>query len=346
MKKLFFFTLFGFFFVLSAAADRQAKVRLSESKTSATIESTFYKVIVHTGTIDNDGITPIFIECENLDILHPIVFFAQTYTEKELKRNPSVRIKYDRLFPGTRGRRLTDTCGVFLKDCLIKPLQKDTIAKAGVRDFETRTIRIPIYIAKYSRRKIVLMEKQVLELEIMLEDETFMRLKTKCDNLIRKTNALSFCPNPAHKPSLEDQEAPIKFEINSLKEEIREARKNRGLYDKHLDGPYNVLIKKLDAINFQKLEHDCGEHVSVTPPPPPSVSAKSCKFCNLTPQEIYHKLDDINKKIYTSDNRKAVKEEVMKDVELLYNCSKHSPAWKQSKYKDKIIKLYEKIKGY
>ena len=103
------------------------------------------------------------------------------------------------------------------------------------------------------------------------------------------------------------------------------------------------LKERLDNANFR--EGDCGRHSRVR-------EGHTCSYCSLSLQQIYHKLDDFYKKIYSSNNRKEAKASVMSQVNALYQCctdptcSKHASAWKKGgDYKTKIIERYNRIKN-
>ena len=158
--------------------------------------------------------------------------------------------------------------------------------------------------------------------------------------VIEEIGKQKFCNHPSHKPSLEEQELTYKSKIDSIKSEIEKVKGKHNWFDK--DKGYQkflALKQKLAAIDFTALEEDCGKHAKRT-----STSTKTdCKYCNLTPQEISHKLEDYYKKIFSSNNRKEEKKAVMSDVNLLYGCTKHSSKWKNSKFKSGIEKYYRGI---
>ena len=201
---------------------------------------------------------------------------------------------------------------------------------------------------------MLLLEKQILELEIEVEvkpDEDFIRLEKECNDLIEDISKQTFCTNSKHKPSLVRQEAPYKEKIGKIKSEVDEIISRHNWYKSDRGYQrYNGIKQKLHPDSIIFVEIDCGRHdlcpkcgrKSHSGPCP----IPSCKYCKLTPQQIYHKLDDFYKKIYSSNNRKSAKDAVMSDVNLLYSCGKHSPVWKNSDYKSKIIDRYNRINNF
>lgn len=355
MKKLLIFVTFFFLAAISTFADEQKKVKLDDGHTKEQVRLGYCNVFVTRADIDDDGNAKVTVEIENLDESNVIILFGHAYPEKELKKlSPS--ITFDKNFPGTKGQRNIDTYKEARNVLFIEPSEKIMLPEISVRSTETQLCRLPLYIAKYKDKKflgtttrtnkMLLLEKQILELEIEVEvkpDEDFIRLEKECNDLIEDISNQTFCTNSKHKPSLERQEAPYKEKIGKIKSEIDEivSRHNWYTSDRGYQR-YNGIKQKLDAIDFSRYEGDCGKkHGGTKPTPNPG-----CKYCKLTPQQIYHKLDDYYKKIYSSNNRKATKDAVMSDVNLLYNCGKHSPAWKNSDYKSKIIERYNRINNF
>lgn len=355
MKKLLIFVTFFFLAALSTFADEQRKIKLDDGHIKEQVRLGYCNVFVTRADIDDDGNAKVTVEIENLDESNVIILFGHAYPEKELKKlSPS--ITFDRNFPGTKGQRNIDTYKEARNVLFIEPSEKIMLPEISVRSAETQLCRLPLYIAKYKDKKflgtttrtnkMLLLEKQILELEIEVEvkpDEDFIRLEKECNDLIEDISKQTFCTNSKHKPSLERQEAPYKEKIGKIKSEIDEiiSRHNWYTSDRGYQR-YNGIKQKLDAINFSSYEGDCGKkHGGNKPTPTPG-----CKYCKLTPQQIYHKLDDYYKKIYSSNNRKAAKDAVMSDVNLLYSCGKHSPVWENSDYKSKIIDRYNRINNF
>ena len=357
MKKLLIFVTFFFLAAISTFADEQKKVKLDDGHTKEQVRLGYCNVFVTRADIDDDGNAKVTVEIENLDESNVIILFGHAYPEKELKKlSPS--ITFDKNFPGTKGQRNIDTYKEARNVLFIEPSEKIMLPEISVRSAEAQLCRLPLYIAKYKDKKflgtttrtnkMLLLEKQILELEIEVEvkpDEDFIRLEKECNDLIEDISKQTFCTNSKHKPSLERQEAPYKEKIGKIKSEIDEivSRHNWYTSDRGYQR-YNGIKQKLDAIDLTNSEADCGKH-KVIP------TRHSCKYCNLSLQQIYHKLDDYYKKIYNSSNRKSTKDAVMADVNLLYRCctdakcTKHS-SWNNSEYKAKIIDRYNRINNF
>lgn len=363
MKRLLIFMSFLFFAATGSYADEQQRVKLDDGHTKEQVRLGYCNIFVTKVDSDDDGNAKVTVEIENLDETNVIILFGHAYPEKELKKlSPS--ITFDKNFPGTKGHRNIDTYREARNVIFIEPSEKSMLPEIQVKSGEVQLCRLPLYIAKYKdksvfgasngRNKMLLMEKQILELEIEVEvkpDEDYIRLEGECNTLIEEISKQTFCNHPKHKTSLESQEAPYKTRIDKIRTEIDEIVNRHNWYTSDRGYQrYNALKQKLE-IDFTAYEGDCGNlrnHKGNNPPRP----RHSCKYCNSSLQQIYHKLDDYYKKIYNSSNRKATKESVMADVNLLYkcctdgNCSKHASSWNSSEYKSKITDRYNRISNF
>ena len=338
MKKFLTFIILFQFTGLFIYADEQREVKLNDDNPQKTIELANCNIFVSKGETDDDENTKVAIEIENKDESNVVILFGHAFSEKDLKKqSPSIR--FDKKYPKTN--RSLETFNGGKNVLFIEPTDKRRLLEGiQIKKDKKYTCHLPFYIAKYKsnkRNKMLIMEQEILELEIGVEikpDLDYIRLESECKVLIDEIGKKSFCPNPKHKQSLEEKKK-YKESIDSLVSVIVAFRDKYYSQDKGYKR-YDELKQKLDGIQFAEI--DCGKH-SI----PVSVSKDKCKYCNLSPQQIYHKLDDIYKKIYISNNRKATKNSVMPDVNLLYNCSRHSGAWKKSEYKSKITDRYNKI---
>lgn len=353
--------IFSFFAAMITYADEQHRVKLDSEHLKEQVRLGYCNVFVSLVNLDDDNNAKVTVEIENLDETNVIIVFGHAYPEKELKKlSPS--ITFDKNYPGSKGNRNIDTYREARNVLFIEPSEKYMFPEFQIRSGETQLCRLPLYIAKYkenssSRNKLILMEKQIIEMEIEVEvkpDADYIRLEEKCDALIEEIGKQTFCNHRRHKPSLEKQEAPFKKRLNDIQSEI-DAIVNQHNWNNSAKSyqKYQTLKQKLDAIDFTIYEKDCGnsrKHQRIVPPNPgPVPSRHNCKYCNSSLQHIYHKLDDYYKKIY---NRKATKEAVIADVNLLYRCCtdekcvKHSTSWKGSEYKSKIVDRYNRINNF
>lgn len=356
MKRILFILIIVCLFVGSASADEQRQIKLSNDHPKEMIRYAFCNIFVEKGESSNEDYANVSITVENVDESNCIFVFGHSFPEKELKRlTPS--IIYDNYFPGTKGGRVLDTYQGTKNVVLIQPSEKSFIQEIQVKSGkeEIQKERLPLYIAKYknkSRKKILLLEKQVIELAIEYEkkqDMDIIRLHNDLDSLEKDLSETTFCPHRRHKPSLKKQVEPYKERLERLKSEAESVVRSHGWSTVSKEyQPYKLLIDSLNMIDFTKYEQDCGRHTGQP------VARHNCKYCGLSLQQIYNKLDDYFIKLRNSDNnkRKELKAAIIGDVNLLYRCctdercNNHSSVWKKSEFKSKITDRYSRINKF
>lgn len=353
MKRMFIFMVSLFLFVIAIHADERKKVHLDDEQVAEQISLSFCNLFVTKVDADDEN-AKITIELENLNESEILILFGHAYPEKALKKlSPSIR--FDKQFSGPKGRRIIDISQDVRNVLFINPSDKRFLPEIQIKGGETRLCRLPLYIAKYKGKKgkkVLLLDKQIIELEIEVEvkpDADFLRLDKEVDDLIKEIDRQTFCTNSKHKGSLKQQTAPYEKKISKIKTEIENilSRHEHDWYSNDREYQrYAALKQKLSNINLKHREGDCGKHGRGR-----DSKSHTCKYCNLSLQQIYHKLDDYYKKIYNSHDRTAVKEAVMADVNLLYSCctdekcTKHS-SWNNSEYKTKITDRYNRISKF
>ncbi len=208
--------------------------------------------------------------------------------------------------------------------------------------------QLPFYIAKKKKgflgmcKKTVLYEKQIVELHITIEpkyDEEFLKLREEVDALCQeyqsKVDNNKFCSSPNHSPSLRSQTKKYVDKRDNLKKSIIKKRiQNDWDEDSKPFKKYQEMLTQLEAINPETIHYDCGNH------------GHSCSYCNLSLEEIYRKLENYYKNIYSGSKTKS---EVWGDVNKLHTCyskSSRNPDRKKesSVIKDGIAKYYNLIK--
>lgn len=327
-------------------ADEQKKVTLSSNHDKEMIGLSYCNIFVELKDVD-DGIGEVSIELENLSESKVLILFDRSYLEKQVKKF-SPKMQYDKTFGGTKGKRVADPCSEQLSSVMqLRPSDKKMLPSVRVENEATKVVTLPVYIAKYKgKKKLILLEKQVIELDIEAElkpSAEYVQLNTECEQLISEITRTGICSNKSHRPSSAKQKENYQNRIDALKSKIDGLISSHG-WNSNDRGyqRYAELKSKLDAIEF--VERDCGRHKAS------AVSGHKCSYCGLSLQQIYHKLDDLYKKIYSSSDRKATKASVISQVNALYNCctdtkcSKHAAQWKKGgDYKSKIVERYNRI---
>ncbi len=351
IKKLSVLFLFSFLFASVSYADVQRNVKLSDDKhPKEHIETTNYNIFLELTNVSDNGIASIKVELENLSESKGLSLFCMPYSEKILKKKP-FQYKYDKKFPGIKGKRTVDDCGIIDEDFRLDPQQKKVIKTLSVKDGEPIKITIPIYTVEYKEKNLVLVkkkgmilkQKEVIELNLEIDlkpGEEYYTVVKECDSLVKEFEGAFFCNNKKHKPSLEEQKHELQSKIDTLISKIDEIIDANGWFSS--DKRYKMFDEqrnRLKDIDLKDKEGDCGKHVD-------DVVVHKCKYCRSSLQQIYHKLDDIYQNIYSSIDRNASKLEHIKEVKLMYNCARNRKDWKRSDYNAKIVRLYNAINQF
>ncbi len=347
MRRIFVYTLLCLL-AMTARADEQKKINLSNDHTQETVSLGYCNIFATLKNADDDSSAEVSVELENLDETNVLILFDEAYSEKSIKKlNTSIR--FDKKFGGTKNKRVIDPYNQPLNQVILfQPSDKLALPAIRVGNEQSEKCRMPIYIAKFKgKKKLILLEKQVIELDIEAElkpSKEFLSLSSECEKLENDIRRTVICTNPKHKTSASKQKEPYEKRIEALKEKIDKAiaahnwSATDGGYKR-----YNGLKERLANVNFR--EGDCGKHGRAK-------EGHTCSYCSLSLQQIYHQLDDLYKRIYSSSNRKDAKASVMNQVNALYkcctatDCAKHAAAWKKGgDYKNKITERYNRIKN-
>ncbi len=331
---------------LGVMADEQKKVTLSNDHNKETITLSYCNIFVNLNEVD-DGVGEVSIELENLSESKVLILFNRSYMEKQAKKL-TPKMKFDKTFGGTKGKRVIDPCSEQLNNVMqLRPSDKQFLPTVRVENETTKKVIMPIYIAKYKgKKKLILLEKQVIELDIEAElkpSAEYIEMNTECEQLINEITNTGICPNKSHRTSPEKQKEDYQARIDALKTKIDGIISSHGWSSNDASyRRYTELKSKLDGVEF--VERDCGRHRAAV------ARGHKCSYCSLSLQQIYHRLDDLYKKIYSSSNRKATKASVMSQVNALYrcctdtSCSRHAAQWRKGgNYKSKIIERYNRI---
>lgn len=347
IKKLWILSVLLLSIVNSSFADEQRKVRLDDNKhTKETIEVANFNIFLELTDVEENGNVKVNIELENLDDSKGLSLFERSYNEKTLKKMRP-KIKYDKIFPGSKGMRLIDACDHIKNAIHLYPSQKEMIMTLSARDGEVTKVTLPIYIIEYKdknyifwkKKELRLLQKEIIELEIEIDlkpGEIYANITRECDNLLKEFDDILFCAHKKHKPSLEEQKKDFQNKIDSLVEKIDGIIQSNGwLSSEKRYKLFDAQRDRLKNIKLEEKEGDCGKH-----------NVHKCKYCNSSLQQISHQLDDVYQKIYSSQDRNAAKAELIKNVNAMYDCAKRRRDWRRSDYKVKIERLYKEIKQF
>ncbi len=331
---------------LGASADEQRKVTLSADHNKEAINLSYCNIFINLRQADDES-GEVSIELENLSESKALILFDRSYMEKQVKKL-TPKMQFDKKFGGTKGKRVIEACSEQLTSVMqFRPSDKYPLPAFRVENEATKVVTLPVYIAKYKGKNLILMEKQIIQLDIEAElkpSAEYVRMNTQCEQLIREIERTGVCPNKSHRTSVDKQKEEYQKKIDDLKSKIDAIISSHGWNDGDNGARrYRELKSKLD--NVEIAERDCGRHKAIG-----GGGGHKCTYCGWSLQQIYHKLDDLYKKVYSSGDRKAAKAGVMAQVNALYNCctdarcSKHSAQWKKGgDYKNKIVERYNRI---
>lgn len=349
IKKISVLFVLLFSLLSNSLADEQRKVKLDNDKhNKETIEVANFNIFLELKEVDENGNVEVKVELENLDESKGLSLFERAYNEKTLKKMRP-KIKYDKIFPGSKGKRLIDACSHINSAMHLYPSQKNLIMTLSTKDGEVTKATLPIYIIEYKekdyilweKQELILLQKEVIELEIEINlklGEAYANITRECDRLLKEFEDVLFCTNKKHTPSLEEQKEEFQSKVDSLLEKIDGIIESNGWFSTEKRYRlYDEQRERLKNIKLEDKEGDCGKHKE---------DVHRCKYCNSSLQQISHKLDDIYQIIYSSQERREEKAKHIRSVNAMYNCAKRRKDWKRSDYKEKIVRLYNEINQF
>ena len=347
MKKTFFLAaILALLQLTPLRADEKRTVRLDNREhRKVTISLDQCNIFVELNKCEEKEDVRVTVSVENAFEDKILCLFNQAYSEKALRK---MSVIYDKSFPGQRGERDTYCCKWLPEACILQP-SSEPRALFILEDFMSTSCQLPIYIATakelnllvFKKDRIVLTERNIVTLEIVVElkpDETYVGLSKECDKLIEDIGNETFCTNEGHIGiPCETLTKTYGARIDSLKKEVKGVMETRG-YRKSgkMYGMYSALAERLDTINLEKrVTASCGKDV---------VRDKhKCRYCSLTYEAIYRKLEGYYIDIHNGSKDKA---QVMGDVNALHNCAVRNKKRSGGRnYKTRINTYYNKIKA-
>lgn len=351
-KAIFLFLLAIISFGHCAYADETKNVKLDNNgHEKETIQLSFCNIFVELQKTDEDNQYKISINLENISEDKILYLFDVPYNEKTLKK--TCNLVYDKLFPGAKGKRVTDSCERLSEPCRLLPSENKNIISFQENE-ESRKCRLPIYIARTNnekflfvkKSKVSLAQKEVIELNIDVElkpDEDFVRLSNSTDSLINEIGRQIFCSNRNHKgTSLKTLKRIYSKSIDDLKRQTRQVLSSRHYMS--TDKGYKQfagILEKLNAVNLNSLTvASCKNDRKATKPK--WQTEHKCRYCSLPIGEIYNRMEAYYIDLH---NGKKTKGQIMGDVEELYNCAKKNSKRATGNYMSRISTYYSKIKS-
>ena len=306
-----------------------------------------------TDTQIKDGDARVMIDINN-NSSNGVFIFHKAYTEKELKKKAQpYKIKFSKSFPGTKGQRNVIPAECIGDMLVLNPSRSAEICDAVVYDGIETELTIPFYLVEYKKngeysrvKKIVQMEEITIEFDIHLaEPREYIEMNEQVDTLIAELANITFCDNPKHSPTLEEQRQVYIDRIDAIKIRIDSVQRDNGWNitatehtkrraETDICQKFLSLEAKLLELNVENVPlQDCGGHKVAAP--------HYCKYCSYDFQKILNKLENIYMKIDNSDDPDALRKEYASDVSKIVSCAKRRSGYR--KYQKDIEEFIERI---
>ncbi|MCD8203191.1 MAG: hypothetical protein LUD48_06095 [Prevotella sp.] len=322
-------------------ADEIRSIKLDNNYRKGEMVSLPYcNIFVELNMEDSYDDVSVTVKMENITEGNILYLFDRSYDEKTLKK---MSIVYDKVFHGTKGKRITDECEGIGESLKLSPSSEKILIKTYSGESETMKCRLPIYIAlKSGKSKVSLAQKEVIELDIDVNvspDSKYYEISNKVDQLTNEINHQTFCTNKNHR-GIKSQDLIKQYEdrISGIRSEVHGIYSERG-YKPEDKGykQYYTIEERLDTINLNgRVVTSCKNDKKV------SAASHSCRYCSLTYEDIYKKLENYYIDIH---NGKKTKDQIMGDVEALYSCAtKNKRRTDAGSYLSRISTYYNKIK--
>ena len=359
MKKLFLAALCCLLGSTMAWSDEVKNVRLSSDHTREIVQLGFCNVMVTLTNAENDDQTAtVRMEVENLDQTNiKLALFDRSYSPSALKKmRTPMKIGFNEQTVAPYTYSTGDGARQML---LLNPSQTESLPMLSIPADAEAVCTLPIYMAKekqnfldkiLGKKKLVLMEKVVVELHITAElkpSQEYLNMQSAVETLKRDVQGTTFCNNRAHRPqSIERQMEPYKQRLDALMAQIDGAIASRGGADAASARRYVALKNDLTTnVVLENRVGDCGRHNVPR-------TGHQCQYCSWSLSRIYQEMDRIYRTIYNSSDRQATKAANMAKVNALYqcctatDCSRHRQAWSRGGTdKTTIERCYSRIQG-
>lgn len=296
----------------------------------------------------------VLVTVENFTTEQAILIFKNSQGEKVLKKNKP-KIEFEKTYPGSKGNRTVLGCKELNQSIVsIIPQEKKELFGFDVSTTAITKLELPVYMAKYDPKQLLkkdayninykILDEDILDFNIEIkgwseDDAEYVATKGAVEDFLESIKSSAFCKNPKHCPSLAQQQKPYQEKKDSLINVIKTTLQSNPDWfstDKpHIK--YSELLAKLNKVNLDNYNYDCGEH-KVIP------KQHACSYCSLSAQQIYHQMDDLYQKLRTG---KIDKNAAIKKAQGLNTCyRKNAKRKKDSGYTDKISKFYSRIVNY
>ncbi len=355
LRKLMFLLIILLFWIPVKAQDDFKQLELSVNDTKPNVlEYNFCRLSITAAEYEPSSVT-ININVENTNEAYSIFLFGHAFTEKALKKQ---KIRFDKKSYGTTSKEILVCEGLDGDNILrIEPNGNRVLTFPNISE-SIKNVELPIYIAKYEKKKLFRKEKYMIRQRVKLiidirliaadkADNKFEDIKGRYEDLAAKIEANPVCPDRNHPVSKREQAKILNDEIDNLKDNIADIKSENHWRERDEEyKPYKELLEQLDNL---KIKEEVCDNCRRSHPGNEYSSRHKCEFCSKSPSEILLLLQ----RTYQSlDNGIIKKSEALRKIEKAHkawtggcrNLKEKTASDSATKYK--IDKYYEAIVNY
>lgn len=330
---------------------KKATALLNNVQTDTVIRADFCKIAVHLKNIKADGTAEVSIDIQN-NSMDYVYIFDKTLTAKQLKKQP-YKIRFDKFYPVPKKLRMVEGCSEISRHIILAPDYNQTgIIKTEVFDAVPDQFTIPVYLVRQGKKKVITTcQEIIIKVDVHLDAPgEFIAFKYDVEKLKADVDSLTFCNNPKHEPSLEQQKMKWQEKVNELQGRYAQIfqdndwsflSSNRGKMIQKTDiyKRYEAVRTILESINIDNVPvKDCGMHVEE-----PVRPEHSCVYCSWNFDQIINKLNNMYMKISNSDDPDSARQQYVAQARKIEACAKRKSGY--SRYQTKIDELIYRING-
>lgn len=335
---------------LTASANQEYTITLDKGDNGKQTVDLSYGRVTFEFVTEYSNVARVNVSIENTTPNEAILVFKYNLNENALKRY-SPKVEFEKTYPGGKGHRTIKGCKEVTKYVEpIIPAETVRLFTFDASKITTTQLSLPLYLAKFKpknllkagkdRTKYTILAEDIIDFVVTVKiwsesDPQYVQTKDAVSGFIDSLQTVRFCPNKKHPQSLELQQRPYQEKKDSLMFGITEILRTPEWMS--TDEPYiayNALLERLNAVNLDSLNQDCGEHQT-------GPIVHRCQYCTLSPQQIYHRLDDLYQQ---QRSGKITRNVAAKQARALYNCYRYSTRRKKDKaYTEKIARFYNRI---
>ena len=330
---------------------KRATALLNNVQTDTVIRADFCKIAVHLKNIKADGTAEVSIDIEN-NSMDYVYIFDKTLTAKQLKKQP-YKIRFDKFYPVPKKLRMVEGCSEISRHIILAPDYNQTgIIKTEVFDAVPDDFTIPVYLVRQGKKKVITTcQEIIIKVDVHLDAPgEFIAFKYDVEKLKADVDSLTFCNNPKHEPSLEQQKMKWQEKVNELQGRYAQIiqdngwsflSSNRGRMIQKTDiyKRYEDVRAILESINIDNVPvKDCGMHVEE-----PVRPEHYCAYCSLSLNQILNKLENIYMRISNSDDPDSARQQYAAEVRRIEACAKRRSGY--DRYQTRIDKFINRING-